>query len=191
MPIANTDLIVEGHAIVSVDGMIADADGLMPDALRSDADWRYFQSALDRAALVVLGRKGHANHPNPGRRRLVLTRSVADLAGDPADPLATFWNPEGFALPEMLARLGVTTGTLAITGGTGTFDLFVPYYDRFVLSEVRNLTLPEGVPCFSTDHPRFVLPGAGLAARDMEVIDRGVVQTTWVREERRLPMTCA
>jgi hypothetical protein len=181
MTIPGTNIQVEGHAIVSVDGMIAAADGSMPPALRSDADWRLFQAALDRAALVVLGRLGHARHPNPGRRRLVLTRSVADLAPDPADPLATYWNPAGLDSAEMLARLGITEGTLAITGGTGTFDLFLPFYDRFILSEVRGLTLPGGIPCFTTDHPRFVLPGASLEARDMETIDPGVVQTTWVR----------
>lgn len=181
MPIPGTAVIVEGHAIVSVDGMIAAADGSMPPELRSDADWTFFQAALDRSALVVLGRLGHDRHPNPGRRRLVLTRSIADLAPDPNDPLATFWNPAGMDIQTLLGRLGIDSGTIAITGGTGTFDLFLPYYDRFVLSEVRGLTLEAGIPCFTKGHPRFVLPGAGLEARDMELIDRGVVQTHWVR----------
>jgi dihydrofolate reductase len=181
MPIPGTSVVVEGHAIVSEDGMIAAADGSMPPSLRSEADWRLFQAALDRAAIVVLGRLGHSRHPNPGRRRLVLTHSVADVVPDPRDPLASFWNPAGLSVEAMLERLGISSGTVAVTGGTGTFDLFLPYYDRFVLSEVRNLTLPGGVPCFSKGHPRFVLPGAGLEARDMEVIDRGVVQTQWVR----------
>jgi hypothetical protein len=181
MSIPGTKVTVEGHAIVSVDGMIAAADGSMPPALRSDADWRQFQAALDRAALVVLGRLGHSRHPNPGRRRLVLTRSVAGIVPDATDPLATLWNPSDMAIADVLGEMGITEGTLAITGGTGTFDLFVPHYDRFVLSEVRTLTLPDGIPCFTRDHPRFVLPGAGLAARDMETIDPGVVQTHWVR----------
>lgn len=171
----------EGHAIVSEDGMIADASGSMPAGLRSEADWRLFQEALDRAALVVLGRKGHATHPNPGRRRLVLTTGVATLAPDPSDPLSQFWNPLGMAIDEVLAALGIEDGTVAVTGGTGTFDLFLPRYTRFVLSEVRGVTLPDGVPCFSRGHPRLVLVGAGLAARDMDVIDRNVVQTIWER----------
>jgi hypothetical protein len=190
MPIPGTEISVEGHAIVSEDGMIADADGSMPDALRVDADWTFFQAALDRSVLVVLGRKGHTNHPNPGRRRLVLTRSVARLEADPNDRLAVFWNPEGAEIGVVLQELGVTTGTLAITGGTGTFDLFEPYYDRFVLSEVRRLSLPDGIPCFSKGHPRFVLPGASLSARDMDMIAPGVVQTIWVKGPRLGQGTC-
>ncbi len=174
-----TPIQYEGHAIVSEDGMIADAAGEMPDALRSEADWRYFQSALDRAALVVLGRKGHARHPNPGRRRLVLTTGIATLAPDSADPLAMLWNPAGLPIETVLDELGIAEGIVAVTGGTGTFDLFLPLYSRFVLAEVRGLSLPGGVPCFSKGHPRYVLPGAGYAARDMQLIERGVVQTTW------------
>jgi hypothetical protein len=185
MSISGSKVIVEGHAIVSVDGMIAAADGSMPPELRSEADWRLFQAALDAAALVVLGRLGHSRHPNPGRLRLVLTRSVTDLAADPSDPLATLWNPAGMEIGGVLERLGIDDGTIAITGGTGAFDLFAPHYDRFVLSEVRRLTLPGGIPCFSKDHPRFVLPGARLEARDMQTIEPGVVQTIWVRAAPR------
>ena len=176
-----TPIEYEGHAIVSEDGMIADAGGTMPDTLRSEADWRYFQAALDRAALVVLGRKGHALHPNPGRRRLVLTTGVAALEPDSADKLATLWNPAGMAIATVLNELGITEGIIAVTGGTGTFDNFLPLYSRFVLAEVRGLALPGGVPCFSKGHPRYVLPGAGYAARDMQMIERGVVQTIWQR----------
>jgi hypothetical protein len=181
MTIPGTSILVEGHAIVSTDGMIADHEGAMPPSLRNDADWRLFQAALDRAALVVLGRIGHMRHPNPGRRRLVLTHSVANLQPDPVDARASYWNPTGLDITEVMARLGIHEGTIAITGGTGTFDLFLPWYDRFVLAEVRGVEMPDGTPCFSKGHPRFVLPGAGLEARDMEVIDRGVVQTQWVR----------
>ena len=190
MPITGTQVEIEGHAIVSVDGMIAAADGSMPPAMRSDADWQQFQAALDRSALVVLGRLGHARHPNPGRRRLVLTRSVTAFEADPVDPNATLWNPAGLPIGDMLAALDVTRGTIAITGGTGTFDLFEPFFDRFVLAEVRALELPDGIPCFTKGHPRFVLPGAGLEARDMSMIDPGVVQTHWVRTDRRA-QSCA
>lgn len=181
-----TPIEYEGHAIVSEDGMIADAGGTMPETLRSEADWRYFQAALDRAALVVLGRKGHALHPNPGRRRLVLTTSVGALASDRADKLATLWNPAGMPIETVLDELGITEGIVAVTGGTGTFDIFLPLYSRFVLAEVRGLALPGGIPCFGKGHPRYVLPGAGLAARDMQLIERNVVQTTWERPASNL-----
>lgn len=181
MTIPGSSILVEGHAIVSADGMIADANGQLPPELRNDADWRFFQAALDQAALVVLGRIGHLRHSNPGRRRLVLTHSVAELQPDPADARSSFWNPAGLGIAEVLGRLGIAEGTIAVTGGTGAFDLFLPWYDRFVLSEVRGFELPDGIPCFSKGHPRFTLPGAGLEARDMGLIDRGIVQTNWVR----------
>lgn len=178
----STTVQFEGHAIVSADGMIADAAGEMPAALRNDADWRSFQAALDRSALVVLGRLGHQRHPNPGRRRLVLTRSVTGLAQDAGDPLATLWNPACVPIAAVLERLGIDIGTVAVTGGVGTFDLFLPLYNRFVLAEVEGLTLPGGVPCFSSGPPRAVLAAAGLTLHSSTMIDVGVSQETWMRE---------
>ena len=58
---------IEGHAIVSRDDRIADAGGAMPPGLRNDADWHNFQSALDEAAIVVLGRRSHVTAPNPAQ----------------------------------------------------------------------------------------------------------------------------
>jgi hypothetical protein len=55
---------IHGHAIVSDDDKIADAHGRMPAALRNEADWRRFQDELDRAAAVLLGRRGHFAHPD-------------------------------------------------------------------------------------------------------------------------------
>lgn len=176
-------LRVEGHAIVSADGMIADARGEMPDRLKNDADWRYFQDALDKAALVVLGRLGHARHPNSGRRRLVLTHQIEGQEQDRHDPLATFWNPAGVPLQHVLTSLGISDGTLAITGGTGSFDLFLPHYDSFVLAEVHGFLLPGGTPCFSTGHPRNALAAAGLHPNSTRTIDAAanVTQTGWTR----------
>ena len=78
---------IVGHAVVSADGRIADHNRQMPEVLRNDKDWRRFQAALDRAALVVLGRLGHEAHPNPGRRRLVVTSRVERL--EPIDELVS------------------------------------------------------------------------------------------------------
>jgi len=177
------DIRFEGHAIVSADGMIADAQGSMPQALRNDADWQAFQAALDRAALVVLGRLGHERHPNPGRRRLVLTRSISLLQPDPRDALALLWNPVAWPLSRVLDALEVAQGTIAITGGTGVFDLFLDHYDSFVLSEAHDCVLPGGRPCFSAGHPRTVLAASGLVPHGTELIDAatGVTTTRWLR----------
>ncbi len=151
-----------GHAIVSADGMIALADGSMPDGLRVDADWQAFQAALDKSVLVILGRKGHARHPNPGRPRLVLTGAVQTLAKDPDDPLAHLWNPAGMPFASLLDALQIRGGDIAITGGQGVFDYFAPAFTTFLLSEVHNLVLPGGTACFSDGHPRQVLARSGL-----------------------------
>lgn len=176
-----------GHALVSADGMIGDTAGEMPPALRNDGDWTRFQSALDQAALVVLGRKGHARHANPGRRRLVLTRSVDRLERDRTDARAWLWNPAGLGLGETLGELGVSGGTVAITGGTGTFDLFAPHFDSFDLAEMHHLVLPGGTPCFSRGHPRIVLASHGLRPGRTEVLDppAAVTVTTWTIEPTR------
>lgn len=176
-------VFVEGHAIVSEDGMIADAGGEMPPGLRNGADWRLFQAALDRAALVVLGRLGHARHPNRGRRRLVLTRQVAALEPCPSDKLAWLWNPAGMPIATALDRLGVREGVLAITGGTGSFDHFLPLYDRFLLAEVSGLHIVDGTWCFSEALPREALTAAGLTPGRPQLIDpdAGVMLTEWRR----------
>ncbi len=180
MPLPET-ISIEGHAIVSVDGMIADREGEMPPALRNDADWRDFQAALDRAALVVLGRHGHRRHPNPGRRRLVATSTVPGLMPDEIDPAALLWNPTVVPFEAVLAGLGIASGVVAVTGGTRVFDLFLATYSRFVLAEVDGLVLPGGTPCFMGGHPRSVLAQGGLRPERARVIDVGVTQTVWAR----------
>ncbi len=174
---------VVGHAIVSADGMIADAQGLMPAPLRNDADWAIFQAALDRSSLVVLGSLGHGRHPNPGRRRLVFTSSVEQFAPDAADPLATLYNPAGLPVGELLERLDVPEGVVAVTGGRRVFDHFLPFYDEFMLAEVEPFVLPGGISCFGAGHPRAVLAAAGLAPFERQAIDpdNGVTLTRWQR----------
>lgn len=169
-------ITVEGHALVSVDGMIAGADNRMPPALRHDADWQQFQAALDRAEIVVSGRKGHEMNPNPTRKRLVLTRSVSGLQPDIGR--ATLWNPAGMSLGAALRQLGVTSGVVTVAGA---FDAFVEFYDVFVLAEMHRLAIPDGVPCFSGGHPRVVLPLHGLQAGPLQVLDSDLTLTRWQR----------
>jgi hypothetical protein len=172
--------IIEGHAIVSADGMIADGAGDYPAALRNEADWALYQAALDRAAVVVLGRRGHERHANPGRRRLVITRRVERLGEDSNDHRATYWNPAGMMLVNALDEIGVTEGVVAISG---IFDLFVRDYDRYILSECHGLLVPGGTPCFAAGHPRTVLANAGLRPAGVDLIDPDAMVTTtrWER----------
>lgn len=182
---APATIVIEGHAIVSADGMIAEADGSMPKRLMNDADWRLFQAALDRAELVVLGRLGHLRHPNPGRRRLVLTRSVTGLVVDPADRCAHFWNPEHVTFNHVLDLLGMTGGTVAVTGGTGVFDHFLGIgYARFVLSTARRVIIPQGRPCFASGPPQIILTGHGLHVSAETLIDlqADVTMAIWQRD---------
>jgi hypothetical protein len=173
---------IEGHAIISADGMIAEADGAMPKSLMNEADWRLFQADLDAAALVVLGRIGHFRHPNPGRRRLVLTSAVNGLAADRQDLSSVFWNPATLSFNHVLGELGIGRGTVAVTGGTAVFDHFLGIgYDRFVLSTARRVRIPEGRPCFASGMPEAILAAHGFVAGPCEVIDAAaeVTRTVW------------
>ena len=166
-----------GHAVVSADGRIADRNRQMPDVLRNDKDWRRFQAALDRAALVVLGRLGHEAHPNPGRRRLVLTSRVDGL--DPVDELVTLWNPSRMDFRDVAAKLGVTSGVVAVTGGQQVFDYFLRRFTQFDLVTVDGALLPDGVPCFSGGWPDEMLAQAGLKVVQREQLDPGVRLEVW------------
>jgi len=176
---------LHGHAIMSADGCIADAEGRMPAALRNPADWQRFQAALDAAALVVLGRASHELTPNPkGRRRLVLSTTVAGLEPR-ADAL--WWNPATVPPGEALAAAG-TGGIAAIVGGRRVFDWFLAAgYDRFDLASASRVRLPGGTLLFSAMADGWsadaLLAGAGLAAGPPEALDAeaGVSLKAWRR----------
>lgn len=172
---------IEGHAIVSADGMISDANGEMPAKLRSGVDWQLFQTALDAAALVVIGREGHERHSAKGRRRLVFTSSVDGIAPDRKDPLTTRFNPAGATLKEVLEALNINRGVIAVTGGTRIFDYFLGSYDAFVLAETNTYTLPNGRPCFTGMHPRVALTKGGLVPTSVTMLEpsRNITSTIW------------
>jgi dihydrofolate reductase len=141
---------IEGYAIVSVDGMIADRNGSMPDGIRNDADQHFLQTAMDRAAVIVHGRHSHEGGPRAaGRKRLVVTRQVPDIAPDPSQPNAMLWNPAGGSLEAALGTLHIGAGPVAIIGGTEVFDLFLPRYDVFHLTRAERANIPGGRPLFS------------------------------------------
>ena len=107
MTIMSTASRVEGYAIVSEDGMLANADGVMPDLLKFEADQTFFERGLDSVDIVVHGRHSHENQRRSDlRRRLILTRTVSAIAADPSNRKALFWNPAGASLEQAMAVLG-------------------------------------------------------------------------------------
>jgi dihydrofolate reductase len=179
---------IEGYVIVSIDGMIADAKGEMPPSIRNDADQRFFQDSLDRAAVVVHGRHSHEGGPRAGRRkRLILTRQIGAPAPDPSHPHSLWWNPTGATLDEALAQLGIGDGTVAIIGGTDVFSLFLPLYDAFHLSRAANARIPGGLPVFTevgpNATPEDALTRRGLKPGPRRELDpaAGVSVVTWQR----------
>jgi len=175
----------EGYAIVSADGMIADADGRMPSALQNPADQRFFSEALDRAAVLVHGRHSHEGHANsPRRRRVVLTRRAAAIAPDPEAPHSVLWNPAGAPFSAACEALGIAGGTAAILGGPGVFALFLGLgYERFLLSRAAEARLPGGLPIFGRGRlpVEEAFATAGLSPGQKRWLDRdaGVSVTTW------------
>jgi dihydrofolate reductase len=145
---------IEGFAIVSADGMIADANGAMPDCIRNDADQHFLQAAMDRAAAIVHGRRSHEGGPRAAKRkRVVVTRQVPAIAADPSQSNALLWNPAGASLEQAVDALGVGTGSIAVIGGTDVFSLFLPLYDVFHLSRATRAKIPGGQPLFSAMSP--------------------------------------
>ena len=178
---------IEGYAIVSVDGMLANAAGVMPDALKFDADQRFFAQGLDGVDVVAHGRHSHEQQPHSHlRRRLILTREVSALGADPKNEKALRWNPAGATFEQAWAALGVPDGSLAVIGGTDVFGMFLPLYDIFYLTRAPNVRLPGGRPVFPqvpAQTPEQALSSCGLVPDVPRVLDaaRGLVVVSWRR----------
>jgi hypothetical protein len=175
---------IHGHAIVTDDDRIADAEGSTPLALRNEADWRYFQGELDKADLIAIGRLAHEANPNfKQRRRLVLSRWARGLESR-AD--AIWWNPVETPWGEVVSALLPSGGRIAVPGGQGVFDLLLSIgYDAFHLSRGHGVTAPGGRALFSACDKGLtaeaVLAGAGLIAGEMQALDGpgNVTLTVW------------
>jgi hypothetical protein len=180
---------VEGYVIVSADGMLANADHVMPDELKFEGDKNFFTSALDRADLIVHGRHSGEGQPNsPGRKRIILTRSIARLAPDPSNPKASLWNPSGASFDAACDFAGMRSGTVAIIGGPGVFEMFMDRYDTFWLSLAPKVRLPGGQPCFPgvpQRSPQQVLAAHGLKPGEAQMLDPkdDVSVTPWRRDK--------
>jgi dihydrofolate reductase len=182
-------LRIDGYVIVSADGMLANADRVMPIELKFEGDKKFFTAALDRADLIVHGRHSYEDQPNsPQRKRIVVTRAIGAIAPDPSNPKAILWNPAGASFEAACESAGVRSGTVAIIGGPEVFGMFMDRYDTFWLSQApRVRLLPGGEPCFPgvPEHtPQEILTAHGLKAGDAQVLDPadGVSVTPWRRE---------
>ena len=180
-------LRIDGYVIVSADGMLANAAHVMPDELKFDGDKQFFTAALDRADLIVHGRRSYEDQPDsPRRKRLIVTRSIAAVAPDPSNPKATLWNPAGAAFEAACDHAGVHSGTAAVIGGPDVFGMFMDRYDTFWLSQAPRVRLPGGEPCFPgvpERSPQAILAAHGLTAREAQILDPagGVSVTPWRR----------
>ena len=178
---------IEGYAIVSADGMLANAAGIMPAELKFEADQRFFEHGLDGVDAVVHGRHSHEQQPHSHlRRRLIVTRQVPALAADPSNEKALLWNPGGASFEEAWAALGSPDGSLAVIGGTDVFGMFLPRYDVFHLTRAPGVRLPDGRPVFPQvpqQSPEQVLADHGLAPRPPQMLDAasGVSVVSWQR----------
>ena len=144
-----SQLRIDGYVIVSADGMLADAAGVMPDELKFEGDKKFFTAALDRADLIVHGRYSYEDQPNSSQRtRVILSRSIEAVARDPTNPKATLWNPAGASFEQACERAGVRSGIAAVIGGPVVFEMFMDRYDTFWLSVAPHVRLPGGYPCF-------------------------------------------
>lgn len=179
---------IHGYAIVSDDGMIADAAGAMPVQLRNDADWAYFQAQLDLSHMVLVGRRSHEAAPSTGRRRrVVMSRSASAL--EQRDNV-WWWNPAAVSLADALARLLPSGGRVAVPGGQAVFDLLAHWraFDQFHLSRAIGLSLPGGRPAFSAQAQgnslESVLHEQGLSPSPNVTLDSQgpVVLAVWHRQ---------
>jgi dihydrofolate reductase len=178
---------VEGYVIVSADGMLASAAGVMPVELKFEGDAQFFTAALDRSDLIVHGRQSYEDQPNsPRRKRIILTRRIGAIASDPVNAKATLWNPTGASFEQACEFAGVLSGTVAIIGGPSVFGMFMERYDTFWLSQAPKVRLPGGEPCFPgvpEQSPQQVLAARGMKAGEARTLDRsaGVTVTPWRR----------
>ncbi|WP_375414058.1 dihydrofolate reductase [uncultured Bradyrhizobium sp.] len=182
---------IEGYVIVSADGMLANADRMMPDSLKFEGDQTFFNAALDRADLILHGRYSYEGQPNsPKRKRLILTSVTAALAPDPSNPNATLWNPAGATFDQACERAGIEAGTIAVIGGPDVFGMFLDRYDTFWLSQAPHVRLPGGYPCMPgvpARPPQAILAAHGLEAGEAQILDAAheVTVTPWRRAVRR------
>jgi hypothetical protein len=170
--------------------MIADRNRQMPEGLKIDADVRFFNDGLDRAALIVHGRNSHEQQAvSDRRRRFVVTHEIPALSMHPSIANAWQWNPAGMSFTDAREEIGLSEGMVAVTGGAQVFALFLDIgFDAFHLSRAGKVAIPGGRPVFSQvpgQTPEQVLRSYGLAPGPARVLDAPAEATlvTWHRPE--------
>jgi dihydrofolate reductase len=186
-------LRIDGYVIVSAEGMLANANRVMPDQLKFKGDKQFFTAALDRADLIVHGRRSYEDQPNsPLRKRIILTRTIGAVESDPSNPRAILWNPAGATFEAACDFAQLSSGTVAVIGGPDVFGMFMDRYDTFWLSQAPRVRLPGGEPCFPgvpEKSPQQILAAHGLRAGDAQILDSAndVSVTPWRRGVQTSP----
>ena len=176
---------IEGYAIVSEDGMLANAAGVMPDSLKFEADQAFFERGLDGVDVVVHGRHSHENQRHSDlRRRLVLTRSVPAIAADPSNRKAPFGIPPGLRLSKPWLCSGCRRAPLVSSAEQKCSDYFWIGMTSFYLSRAPGVHLPGGRPVFPevpAKTPEDVLAHHGLKPGQRQVLDmeKGLAVVSW------------
>jgi hypothetical protein len=176
-----------GFAIVSEDGMLADASREMPDSLKFKADETYFIDGMNRVQVAINGRHSQEPHPNaPMRHRIKVSNRVKAIEPDPRNPKGILWNPAGAPFAKAWERLGVKDAKLGVVGGTFVFGMFLDSYDEFHLTRAPGLRLPGGRPVFPgvpDQTPEQIMAQHGLTAGPPQVLDaaNGITVTVWRR----------
>ncbi|MCM3886506.1 dihydrofolate reductase [Frankia sp. R82] len=109
----------------SANGVIG-RDGALPWHLPEDM--AHFR-ALTTGATVLMGRRTWESlpprfRPLPGRRNLVLSRTA---------------QPSVEAFPDLPRALAAASGDLWVIGGATVYQAALPYADRIVITEIREL----------------------------------------------------
>jgi dihydrofolate reductase len=113
----------------SANGVIG-RDGNLPWHLPEDM--KHFRS-LTAGATVLMGRRTWESlpprfRPLPGRRNLVLSRT---LQSDPQDGVEPF--------PDLRQALAAVSGDVWVMGGAAVYRAALPFADRIVVTEIREL----------------------------------------------------
>jgi hypothetical protein len=176
-----------GFAIVSDDGMLADANGVMPDTLKFKADQQYFMKGMNRLQVSIHGRHSQEPHPSaPLRRRITVTHRVPAIALDPRNRKGILWNPAGATFEQAWDTLGLKHARLGVVGGTDVFGMFLDSYDEFHLTRAPGVRLPGGRPVFPgvpNETPEQILRQHGLSPAPTQTLDakHGITVTVWRR----------